>query len=66
MARLVYTYTKRVLESVSFDPVLFAKELKKAIQILLPYELEQLNQWLVQFVKEKPELSNSLYLVELE
>ena len=46
MPRMIYDYTKSVLERVSFDPVLFTKELKKAIKNLLPYEDEQLKKWL--------------------
>nr|WP_317631719.1 hypothetical protein [uncultured Flavobacterium sp.] len=57
-------YTKKILENVSFDPKLFSKELKKAVEYLLPYEVEILAKWLVSFVKEKPELYQSLYLIE--
>jgi len=46
-----------VLETVSFDPNLFAKELQKAKAHLLPYELEQLYKWVNEFIKNKPELS---------
>jgi len=53
---MIYDYTKSVLERVSFDPVLFLKELKKAIKNLLPYELEQLKKWLLNYTNEKPEL----------
>jgi len=60
----MFTYTKKVLESVSFDPVLFYKELEKAIQSLLPYELEELKIWLINYTKEKPELSDCLTLIE--
>ena len=56
MPRMIYDYTKSVLERVSFDPVLFCKELKKALKNLLPYELEQLKKWLLNFTNEKPEL----------
>jgi len=53
---MIYDYTKSVLERVSFDPALFCKELKKAIKNLLPYELEQLKKWLLNFTNGKPEL----------
>ena len=56
MYRMNYDYTKGILEKVSFDPELFAKELKKASDILLPYEMEKLNNWLIFFTKERPEL----------
>jgi hypothetical protein len=56
MPRMIYDHTKSVLERVSFDPKLFAKELKKANRNLLPYEIEQLNRWLLYFTNEKPDL----------
>lgn len=56
----MYDYTKSVLERVSFDAILFCKELEKAIKVLLPYEIEELTQWLLQFTKEKPELRQCL------
>jgi hypothetical protein len=60
---MIYDYTKSVLERVSFDPVLFAKELKKAIKVLLPYELEQLTRWLMYFTSSKPELKPCLSII---
>jgi hypothetical protein len=60
MSRMIYDYTKMVLERVSFDPELFAKELKKAIRNLLPYEVEHLKKWLLFFTNEKPELKKCL------
>ncbi|WNM18005.1 hypothetical protein [Flavobacterium capsici] len=63
MPRMIYDYTKSVLERVSFDPILFSKELKKAIKNLLPYEIEQLKKWLQYFTKEHPELKNCLTVV---
>ena len=56
----MYEYTKVILQKVSFDPILFYKELEKAISRLLPYELEELKIWLYQFVQGKPELSDCL------
>ncbi len=53
-------YTKSVLKRVSFDVSLFTKELEKACKVLLPYELEELTSWLLQFVKEKPELQHCM------
>ncbi len=64
MPRMIYDYTKSVLERVSFDPKLFCKELKKAIKNLLPYEIEQLRKWLENFTTEKPELRQYLIIVE--
>ena len=63
MSRMIYDYTKTMLERVSFDPVLFLKELKKAIRALLPYELEQLKKWLINFTIEKPELKECLIII---
>ncbi|MCG2612108.1 hypothetical protein LZZ90_11375 [Flavobacterium sp. SM15] len=63
MSRNMYTYTKSILERVSFDPILFCKELEKAIKLLLPYEIEQLTEWLLNFTKEKPELRQCLIYV---
>lgn len=59
----MFDYTKSVLERVSFDPILFCKELEKAIRTLLPYEIEQLKDWLFTFTNEKPELKQYLLLV---
>lgn len=58
--RMIYDHTKFILEKVSFDPLLFRKELKKANGNLLPYEIEQLRIWLEYFTNEKPELKQYL------
>ncbi|GAA4040550.1 hypothetical protein [Flavobacterium chungnamense] len=63
MSRLIYDYTKSVLERVSFDTILFCKELDKAVRMLLPYEIEQLTEWLLNFTKEKPELRQCLLIM---
>ena len=63
MPRMIYDYTKSVLERVSFDPVLFCRELRKAIKNLLPYEIEQLRKWLSSFTTERPELQQYLSIV---
>ena len=59
----MFDYTKTILERVSFDPTLFCKELEKALKTLLPYEVEQLTDWLLSFTREKPELRQCLILV---
>ena len=64
MPTRMFTYTKSILERVSFDPILFCKEFKKALQVLLPYEIEQLKEWVAHFTKEKPELRQCLLLVD--
>ena len=63
MPRMIYDYTKNVLEKVSFDAKLFMKELKKAVRNLLPYEIEQLKKWLFFFTSEHPELKQCLFVV---
>ncbi|MBA0884087.1 hypothetical protein [Flavobacterium undicola] len=65
MSKIMFDYTKSILERVSFDPVLFCKELEKAIKALLPYELQQLKEWLTSFIIEKPELKLSLLIVNI-
>ncbi|MDQ6470774.1 MULTISPECIES: hypothetical protein [unclassified Flavobacterium] len=65
MSKMMFDYTKSILERVSFDPVLFCKEVEKAIKTLLPYEMEQLKEWLLNFIIEKPELEQSLLLIKV-
>jgi hypothetical protein len=38
-------YVKTILAKVSFDQTLFRKELKKAIRVLLPHEVDLLREW---------------------
>ena len=64
MARAIYDYTKTILKKVSFDIDLFTKELKKAIKRLLPFEIEELRIWLLEFTSNKPELYVSLALLK--
>ncbi len=64
MARAIFDYTKTVLKKVSFDSELFCKEVKKAVKRLLPFEIEELRIWLLQFTANKPELHVSLALVK--
>jgi len=64
MAVGMLEYTKTVLQKVSFDARLFSKELRKAINRLLPNELEELKEWLKQFVTDKPELQQSLIYLQ--
>lgn len=63
MKRTMFAYTQTILERVSFDPLLFCKELEKALKVLLPYEIEQLTEWLLSFTDEKPELRQCLIYV---
>ncbi|MFD2909565.1 hypothetical protein ACFSX9_12570 [Flavobacterium ardleyense] len=60
----MFSFTKSILERVSFDAKLFCKELEKAVKNLLPYEIEQLRDWLLQFTEEKPELRQCLIYID--
>ena len=60
MARAMFEYTKTVLSKVSFDAVLFCKEVKKALQRLLPHEIEELKVWILSLIKQNPELNQCL------
>jgi DNA replication protein DnaD len=64
MARAILDYTKTILKKVSFDAELFTKELKKAVRRLLPFEIEELRIWLLQFTADRPELYPSLALIK--
>lgn len=65
MARAMYDYTKAVLKKVSFDANLFCKELKKALQRLLPHEIEELKIWVNSLIQQNPQLNQCLiYLNE--
>ena len=64
MARAMFEYTKIVLEKVSFNKELFKKELEKAINRLLPYEIKELYFWLREFTINKPDLHTCLALVK--
>lgn len=63
MSRMIYDYTKEVLERVSFNSELFVKELKKAVRNLLPYEIEHLKKWLLFFTDENPNLRKCIYVI---
>lgn len=60
MARAMFEYTKTVLDKVSFDVTLFCKEVKKAIQRLLPYEIEELKLWIIALIRQNPQLNQCL------
>jgi hypothetical protein len=63
MARAMFEYTKTVLDKVSFDPVLFCREVKKALQRLLPHEIEELRIWIMALTRQNPELNQCLILL---
>lgn len=60
MARAMFEYTKEVLKKVSFDVALFTKEVQKATKFLLPYELEELRDFILNLIQINPELESSL------
>jgi hypothetical protein len=60
MARAMYEYTKTVLRKVSFDASLFCKELEKALQRLLPYEIEELKIFIKSLILQNPDLNQCL------
>ncbi|HSJ12218.1 MAG TPA: hypothetical protein VK916_06005 [Gillisia sp.] len=60
MARAMFEYTKTILDKVSFDAVLFCKEVKKALTRLLPHEIEELKIWIVSLTQRNPELNQCL------
>ncbi len=64
MSRAIFEYTKTVLKKVSFNVDLFCKELKKALDKLLPYEVDELKIWLEEFTANRPELYISLEMVK--
>ena len=63
MARAMFEYTKTVLDKVSFDPTLFCREVKKALQRLLPHEIEELRIWIMTLTNKNPELNQCLILL---
>lgn len=60
MARAMLEYTKTVLQKVSFDATLFCKEVQKAVQRLLPYEIEELKIFIQSIVQQNPELNQCM------
>lgn len=63
MKKSMFVYSKMILERVSFDPLLFCRELEKALKSLLPYEVEKLKEWLQTYTIQKPELKHSLLYI---
>ena len=66
MARAMFEYTKTVLEKVSFNKELFKKELEKAVNRLLPYEVKELFLWLREFTLTRPELHVCLTAIKTD
>ena len=65
MARAMFEYTKTILSKVSFDSTLFCKELQKALQRLLPYEIEELKIYIKSLILQNPELDQCLILLKV-
>ena len=57
------SYTKEVLRKVSFDIRLFCREIKKAVNRLLPHELEDLRDFVSHLSKKKPQLERGLLYI---
>jgi len=60
MSRAMFEYTKTVLKKVSFDTTLFCKEVQKALQRLLPYEIEELKLFIQNLVISNPDLKQCM------
>jgi len=60
MSRAMFEYTKTILQKVSFDVVLFCKEVEKAVSRLLPHELDELRDYILLLVRKNPDLKDSL------
>ena len=60
MARAMLEYTKIILKKVSFDANLFCREVQKALQRLLPYEIEELKVFIQTMCLQNPELNQCL------
>jgi hypothetical protein len=57
-------YVKTVLTKVSFDGKLFEKELKKAIELLMGAEIQELKQWCyTRFGKQHEAILNRCFIV---
>ncbi len=56
MARAFLDYTKTILKKVSFDTNLFQKELYKAVDRLLPFEIHELYMWMQDYFRNEPQL----------
>jgi len=64
MPRAMFEYTKEILKKVSFDPNLFCKELKKATERLLPYELEELRDFIISLTQANPSLKQCMVYLD--
>lgn len=60
----MFEYTKEILKKVSFDANLFCKELKKATERLLPYELDELKDFILSLMQKNPSLKQCLVYLD--
>lgn len=60
MARAMLEYTKTILNKVSFDTTLFCREVEKALDRLLPYEIYELKIFINSLIVQNPELNQCL------
>ena len=58
----MFEYTKTVLKKVSFDAMLFCKEVQKAVQRLLPYEIEELKIFILFSCTAEPRIKSMFNL----
>ena len=64
MPRAMFEYTKEILKKVSFDYNLFCKELKKAMERLLPYELDELRDFIGSLAQKNPSLKQCMVYLD--
>jgi len=64
MSRAMFEYTKTILNKVSFDVNLFCKEVEKALQRLLPYEIEEIKIYIESLVHKNPDLNKCLIYIK--
>ncbi|WP_019039237.1 hypothetical protein [Psychroflexus tropicus] len=64
MPRAMLEYTKEILKKVSFDPQLFCRELKKATKRLLPYELDELRDFIIRLTQTNPSLKQCMIYLD--
>ena len=56
-------YVKQILSKVSFDALLFEKELRKALRTLVKQEVEELKNWCyTQFYNTHPTILNRCFV----
>lgn len=56
-------HTIKILEKVSFNKDLFLKEITKAIEFLLPFEIDKLKEWIADFTKNKSDLEDIVVIL---